>query len=964
MLSIDEDARRKFEADWLSGTPSVSIREYLPRTSTQTYLGTLEELVCIDLEFRWRNCKNASASGDETVAGEDSLSPTRVEDYVREFPELGQSEILQRLVEQEIIARVNSGFVVEVSEYRSRFPGVPFDDSLFEQHTVVQPTDASGNVIEQVSYPRQFGAYVITSELGRGGMGAVYRARQPSAGREVAIKIADVSSLNAASRNMVAARFETEAHAASSLVHDHVVPIYDVGVIDGFPYYAMRLVEGGDLAGMSKQEPLEPKRAVKYILGVARGIAVAHSRGMLHRDIKPQNILVDNVTDRSMLTDFGLARFMLDDSGLTQTGQVLGTPSYMPPEQVRDSSKIDGRADIYSLGGTLYQLLTGKPPFRAADLQETLRQVMVDDPVPTTRINSAIPVDVDTICLKCLEKEPEARYQTADELVEDLERFLDGRPILAKPASPLTKLKKWCNRNRALAGTLATTVAAVIVALVVSFYGWSAQTLLATEQTRFAMEQSESAKEQSRLKDVANGEKAKAVTAVGQLLDTLNDFHTQVSSDPVMTTPDLAPLRKQLLERALEIYPQVVALSESTLSQAHRAAALVKLGTLMLDLEQSPDTAGTHFGEANASIETLTPQQQQTELMLEAKSSALNGLALVSQKKGDVQAAIEYFRQAGEVRRKWTELWPDSLEAKRKLANALMNEGLLLAANNDLASAEGRQMTAQAIRGKALDEGTDDPKIRRDYAKGAFNLAMLHWRAGELSQVVDALNTSSSILRELANASMADANLWKLLETSLIYEAEFTAEIGGPASYGRATKLLDESLADLTSLIQLSAKNPTACLPLIELYQQGLETLLRIQSHPELKPEWTTPNAATAWEQLSALLKTVALDIESQGEMAQNDVALNQLALRRVISLRQKSLLLLAEAHRIGSLADSGDNSSSDAQVLDLQKAALDLLDQGLALCEKHIADSALNSSFQMQRESLRQLRSAVVPIQ
>lgn len=951
MLSVDEDARRRFEADWLSGNQTVAIREYLPISSTDTYLGTLEELVCIDLEFRWRNSVNSSQSANETITNNNSVVPTRVEDYVREFPELKKDDVLQRLIGQEILARVNSGFVVEASEYRSRFPSVPIDESLFEGHTQVevdsQPLPAQQRLD---SFPKQFGNYVLTAELGRGGMGSVYRARQPSAGREVAIKIADVSSLNAMSRNLVATRFETEAHAASSLNHDNIVPIYDVGTVDDQPYYAMRLVEGGDLAAMSKEEPLEPKRAAKYILGIARGIAAAHGRGMLHRDVKPQNMLVDGETDRAMLTDFGLARFMLDDSGLTQSGQVLGTPSYMPPEQIKDSSKIDARADVYSLGGSLYQLITGKPPFKAADMHETLRQVINDDPVPAVRVNTAIPLELDTICLKCLEKEPDARYLSAKELADELERFVDGRPILAQPVSGLRKVAKWCGRNKQLAATIAFAIAATLAALIATSAG-----LLVTNDLNNELEVKN---EELADSNIELKRKQESIRNLSDFSDeVLDQVMERVSNDPVMTTPDLAPFRRTFLDLAVAYYERLISIEDAIVSPANKAVAMTNLAIFSIELEYPLDESSTTLREALKLINSLPPEESKTVEVLKAKSDALNGLALVYRKQNQLKESLDCFQQATDIRKQWVEAAPADNEAKRKLANALMNQGLILAADGKLSESEGRQMDGQLLRRKLLDDGETDSKLRRDYAKGAFNLAMLQFRNGDVAEVVGTLNKSTVAFRELASESTGDANLWRLLAQSLVYEAEFRIAIGRATEFENAVPLIDEALTDLDSLVHLSLGKPAAAIPLLELYQQGLETLLNIQSQPHLDPSLLTPNASDLWANHQRLMGKVASKIEGNPDSADDGATKLKMSLLELGAMRQKALLLAAESQRLRT--EDNDSSAAEESRVSAKKTVVD----AIGICEQKLSEEPENPQLLRQLSLLSALKQAFASI-
>ncbi|MCA9055292.1 MAG: protein kinase, partial [Planctomycetaceae bacterium] len=257
------------------------------------------------------------------------------------------------------------------------------------------------------------GDYHIVREISRGGMGIVYEAIQTRLDRRVALKV--IRSGEFASTSEVQ-RFQMEAEAAARLEHPGIVPIYDVGESDGQHYFSMGYIEGPSLAAVLRDHPLEPRQSASLIEQVSRAVHYAHSRGIVHRDLKPANVLMDPA-GLPKVTDFGLAKRSDVDSHVTRTGEVMGTPSYMPPEQAAGRlNEIGPLSDVYSLGGTLYALLTGRPPFQAANVVETLRQVLEREPIAPRQLNPAIPRDLETITLKCLEKSPAARYGTAEGL--------------------------------------------------------------------------------------------------------------------------------------------------------------------------------------------------------------------------------------------------------------------------------------------------------------------------------------------------------------------------------------------------------------------------------------------------------------------------------------------------------------------------------------------------------------------
>jgi WD40 repeat protein/tetratricopeptide (TPR) repeat protein/predicted Ser/Thr protein kinase len=298
---------------------------------------------------------------------------------------------------------------------------------------------------------REFGDYILEEEIARGGMGVVYRAVQKRLNRTVAVKM--ILSGNLASEQEVR-RFYTEAEAAAHLDHPGIVPIYEVNEVNGQHFFSMGYVDGESLADRLKQGPLPAKEAAEIVRQTAEAIAYAHSHGVVHRDLKPSNILMTR-DGRPRVTDFGLAKTVRGDSNLTASGQILGTPNYMPPEQaLGDIHAVGPHSDVYSLGAVLYCLLTARPPFQAATPIETLRQVIEREPARPRLLNSAVDVDLETICLKCLEKDKTHRIESAAELAAELERYLKGEPIRSRRIGPATRGWRWVKRNRAVAASI------------------------------------------------------------------------------------------------------------------------------------------------------------------------------------------------------------------------------------------------------------------------------------------------------------------------------------------------------------------------------------------------------------------------------------------------------------------------------------------------------------------------------
>lgn len=420
---------------------------------------------------------------------------------------------------------------------------------------------------------RDFGNYELLEEIARGGMGVVYRARQHSLKRLVAVKVLLAGPF---ANRPALERFRREAEAAASLSHPNIVPIHEVGEHSGRPYFSMELIEGRSLAELVRERPLASREAAQLLRTTAEAVHFAHSRGVLHRDLKPSNVLVDSA-NQPHITDFGLAKRLgeaSDESSqapkLTVSGELLGTPNYMPPEQAdAKHGPVTASGDVYSLGAILYQLLTGRPPFMAETLTQTLRLVVEGNPVRPQLLNPGISSDLETICLKCLEREPKRRYASAKDLADELGRFLEGEPIHARRIRLPGRLVRWCRRKPALAtalGLVFLLLAVVAVGSPIAFLRINRARKLEEAAHRQTQQQLYTALLEQARATVRSGEmghRVRALEAVRQAAAITNTPELRREALAAMRLPDLR------FERELPKGPQVTMMHLDPLFQRY-----------------------------------------------------------------------------------------------------------------------------------------------------------------------------------------------------------------------------------------------------------------------------------------------------------------------------------------------------------------------------------------------------------
>ncbi len=412
-----------------------------------------------------------------------SGQPLPIEAYLAGVQPADKARVLAELLPLELELQIEQGERPDPAEYRRRFPDAielveqAFADTEATRSTArlvdagpslstvaphrrspastTLPKSPSTGGTNTEGFPRDLGDFELLKELGRGGMGVVYKARQKSLDRVVALKT--ITSGEWASHEDLR-RFEVEARLAAQLDHPHIVPVHEVGQIGGLHYLAMGYVNGVNLDQWMKKGNRSPQAVASIMETVCEAVEHAHAQGIIHRDLKPANLLID-VRGQVRVTDFGIARRIQADSSLTSTGQILGTPCFMPPEQARGAlDEIGPVSDVYSLGATLYCLLTGRPPFLGASAIDTLLLVLNQEPIPPRQVNPKTPADLETICLKCLEKRAADRYPSARAVAEELQRYLEHRPIAARPVTRRERAWRWCRRNPVVSSLLALSV--------------------------------------------------------------------------------------------------------------------------------------------------------------------------------------------------------------------------------------------------------------------------------------------------------------------------------------------------------------------------------------------------------------------------------------------------------------------------------------------------------------------------
>lgn len=597
--------------------------------------------------------------------------------------------------------------------------------------------------------------YRIEGILGRGGMGIVYRAWQIGLNRPVALKmILDKRQADEAAL----ARFQAEAEAVAKLDHENIVKIYDIGTVEGLPYFSLEFVEGRSLNEEWDAQPLPPARCVEIVTTLARAMERAHRAGIVHRDLKPANVLVRN-DGVLKVTDFGLVKRIEDDSGQTQAGTVMGTPSYMAPEQAWGRTDVGPSADVYALGSILYALLTGRPPFQGPNAVETLVQLRSDEPIPPSRLQPKIPRDLETICLKAIHKDPARRYGSAEELAEDLRRFQAGEPIQARPVGWPERTLRWCRRKPVAAIALflgfCLAVGGPAAAVVINDQKNKAETAqeLAEENEAKAIKNETAAKEARKSAETS------AILAGEQrslALTVLNTIIERVPSD-LKNVPGTQAFKSKVLRIAMIGLNRVANTGDPHFRDFVLARAHAKTGEGLLTIGRAKE-AHDQFERSHAILvrlsrtETKTPQS--THYLRLGRS--YRNLGYSTERLKGVQAAEEFHRQALEARRKALKGAKDPLFVKQEIAESAGKLGELLLAQGRTEEALKYIQESVKYRGEKLKKTPKDAKARREQAGAILSMGHASNSLGRPKQAADHFRKAISVLKPLADGPLAD----------------------------------------------------------------------------------------------------------------------------------------------------------------------------------------------------------------
>ncbi|MDX2037323.1 MAG: serine/threonine-protein kinase [Isosphaeraceae bacterium] len=651
------------------------------------------------------------------------------------------------------------------------------------------------------------GEYELVRELGRGGMGVVFEARHRTLGRSVALKMILTGALASEEERR---RFRREVESIANLDHPNVVQLFEVGEHDGHAYYTMRLVDGGSLADRLPHRS-KPREAAELLAIVARAVHYFHLRGVLHRDLKPSNILIDS-EGRPQVADFGLARTMDPDGGLSSTGLILGTPSYVAPEQTTGRREaVTTAVDLYGLGAILYALLTGVPPFRGDSALETIEQVRNQSPIAPSVLNPDVDRDLDTIVLKCLEKDSSARYGSAEALAEDLQHLLRGEPIAARPLGRVDRARRWCRRNPVVAALGAAVGFLLVAGLIGSIAGGV----------------------------VIDAQRRRAEEKAAQARRAVDDMYTGVAQEWLARQGTLEEIQRTFLLEALAFYQQFAAETPNDAEgRRQQALAYYRVGSIELRLERLADSE-TALKRALELQENLVSRSPMVPELQEDLLATIDRMGLLFRRQGSrTRDAERSFRQAIALIDDMIARFPERAENLALLSPQLSNLATVLLEKESFDEAESLMRLALTKLGGPAPRGGRERSVLMAPVVLHTNLCNLLARTDRFAESIEEARLA---VREARTLVVAQGNV--------------------PWSRELLATCLDNLGASL-----LQANNPTEAEPSIReanrIWQDLAAASPRIVSYKE--------NLFTNTANLAALLEGVGRKRDARGFHAQS----------------------------------------------------------------------------------------------
>lgn len=599
---------------------------------------------------------------------------------------------------------------------------MPDADATHVQTVKVQPPEAV-----MPSLP----GFEVKSLLGQGGMGKVYLAQQKKLQRLVAIKL-----VTASNDEHALARFDEEVKAIASLKHQHIAQIFESGQCDGKPFYAMEYVAGGTLSDKLKTNPLPPRDAATLVAKLARAMAHAHEQGVIHRDLKPSNVLLEAESLEPKIADFGLAKRLGDASNLTRTGDIFGSPSYMAPEQASGVMTLTPSVDVYALGAILYECVTGRPPFLASEPMLTLMQVLSSDPVPPVQLQPKLPRDLNTICMKCLEKQPKKRYGSAAELAEDLERYLKGEPIAARPVGWVERVVKYAKRRpwQAVAAGLAGVLfVGAIVAVTVLQMAY-----LSVKQSNHIS---------NRSFELSEG--------------TLEEVLRQYTND-LSTMPRTEGMVIKALESTVTLFDQLHALRPDHLPIARKQQQYLEQFFIMLVQAQRYAEAEKAGKQAMALVKEEQQRRPDEQHWHVAEARTLINQAWMLRHQNKAADAVPLERQALTLLERLTQQTPDDLELLKRYNDLLQSaiaDDIAQSRQGDIKAREQHIGNAVSKYRQIVDNWVRIDAVRKDVDSAALLMASRKSLATVLvavNQIDEAEKIYRDILTQLERSSLPD----------------------------------------------------------------------------------------------------------------------------------------------------------------------------------------------------------------